>query len=73
MAPLMMPKAQLLCTQVPNRISVLGEVEKNSLIALPGRGGHSWLLPSKTLCPNPGGFDEEFYNNWGFLGGCLTV
>ena len=68
MAPLMMPKAQLLCTPVPNRISVLGEVEMNSLIALPGKGGHSWLLPSKTLCPNAGGFDE-FYNNWGFLGG----
>ena len=38
MAPLMMPKAQLLCTPVPNQISILGEVEKNSLIALPGKG-----------------------------------
>ena len=26
---------------------VLGEVEKNSLIALPGKGGHSGLMPSK--------------------------
>ena len=28
---------------------VLGEVEKNSFIALPGEGGHSGLMPSK-LC-----------------------
>ena len=69
MAPLMMPKAQLLCTPVPNQISILSEVEKNSLIALPGKGGHSWLLPLKTLYPNPGGFDKEFCNNWSFLGG----
>ena len=35
-----MPKAQLLCTQVPNRISetVLDEVEMNSFIALSGKG-----------------------------------
>ena len=42
---------------------VLGEVEKNSFIALPDKGGHSGLLPSKTVCPGPGGFDEEFYSN----------
>ena len=42
---------------------VLGEVEKNSSIALPGKGGHTGLLPSKTICPNPGGCDEEFYSN----------
>ena len=45
------------------RDRVLGEVEKNSFIALPGKGGDSRLLPSKTVGPNPGGFSEEFYNN----------
>ena len=32
------------------RDRVLGEVEKNSFIALPGKGGHSGLVPSR-LCP----------------------
>ena len=40
---------------------VLGELEKNSFIALPVNGGHSGLLPSKTMCPHPGEFAEEFY------------
>ena len=30
---------------------VLGEVENNSFIALPGKAGHISLMPSK-LCPN---------------------
>ena len=49
---------------VPNwilEIRVLGELEKNSFIALPVKGGHSGLLPSKTTCPHPGEFAEEFY------------
>ena len=29
----------------------LGEVEKNTLIALPGKGGHSRLMPSKLCVP----------------------
>ena len=40
-----MPKAQLLCTGVPNknlRGGVLGEVEKNSFIALSGKGDPAW-------------------------------
>ena len=41
----------------------MGEVEKNSFIALTGKGGHSRLVPSKTVCPNLGGFGEEFYSN----------
>ena len=45
------------------RDRALGEVEKNSFIVLPGKGGHSGLLPSKTMCPKPGRFDEEFYSN----------
>ena len=42
---------------------VLGEVENNSFIALPGKGGHNRLLLLKTMCPNPGEFGEEFYDN----------
>ena len=30
---------------------VLGELEKNSFIALPGKGGHSGLVPSKLYVP----------------------
>ena len=45
------------------RDRVLGKVEKDSFIALPGKGGHNGLLPWKTMCPNLGGFDEEFYSN----------
>ena len=41
--------------------TVLGEVEKNIFTALPGKRGHSRLVPLKTACPNPGGFGEEFY------------
>ena len=37
----------------------MGEAEKVSFIALPGKGGHSGLLPLKTMCPHPGGFDKE--------------
>ena len=60
-----MPKTQPLCpgAQLNLRDRVLGEVEKNSSIALPGKGGHSWLLPLKTVCPNLGGFGEDFYSN----------
>ena len=58
-----MLKSQSLCTGAKANLRVLGEVEKNSFIALPGKGGHSWLLPLKIVCPNPGGFDEEFYSN----------
>ena len=37
------------------RDRVLGEVEKNSFIALPGKGGHSRLMPSKLCVPTGGG------------------
>ena len=33
------------------RDKVLGEVEKGSLIALPGRGGHSGVIHSKSHGP----------------------
>ena len=43
------------------RDRVLGKVEKNSFTALPGKRDPSRLLPSQTMCCNPGGFDREFY------------
>ena len=30
---------------------VLGEAERNSFVALPGKGGHSGLNTLKTVCP----------------------
>ena len=65
MSLLLMPKARPVCTSAESNLRdrVLGEVEKNSFFALPGKGGHSGLLPLKTMCPNPGGFNEECYSN----------
>ena len=58
-----MPKAQPLYTGAKSNLRdrIWGEVQKNSFIALPGKGGHSGLLPSQTMCSNPGEFGEEFY------------
>ena len=39
--------------QIKSRDRVLGGVENKSFIALPGKGGHSRLMPSK-LCVQPG-------------------
>ena len=60
-----MPKSHPVYTGAKSNIRdrVLGEVEKNSYIAFPGKGGHSRLLPSKTMCPNLGEFGEGFYSN----------
>ena len=60
-----MPKTQPLCTgtELNLRGRFLSEVYKNSFIALPGKGGHSGLLPLKMVCPNLGGFGKEFYSN----------
>ena len=41
---------------------VLGEIEKNSFVALPGKRGHSRLLPSKLCVPTQGNL-VEFYIN----------
>ena len=53
------------CTgaELNRRDRVLVEIEKNSSIALPGKGGHSRLLPSKLCVPSLKGFDEESYSN----------
>ena len=42
-----MPKTWPRCTSAKSnpRDGVLGEVEKNSFVALPGKGGHSGLVP----------------------------
>ena len=54
----------------------MGEVEKNSFIALPGKGGHSKLMPTKPVCPTQedlvrrfmatvqGGTDDKIRVKW---------
>ena len=42
---------------------ILDEEEKHSVIALPGKGGHGGIMPSKPVCLNSGGLGEEFYRN----------
>ena len=70
-----MLKTQPLCTSAASNLGdrVLGEVEKNSFIALLGTGRHSRLMPLKTVCPNPGGFGEEVYNNGSRVGLLLRI
>ena len=65
-----MPKTWPLCSSAESNLRdrVWGEVEKNSFIALPGKEGHSRLLPLKTVCPHPGGFVEEFYSDGSRVG-----
>ena len=65
-----MSKAQYLCTstELNLRDGVLGEVEKNNFIALPGKVGHSRLLRLKSMCPNQGEFGEKFYGNGSRVG-----
>ena len=69
-----MPKTEPLCTstKLNLRDRVLGKVEKNSFIALPGKGDHSRLLPWITMNSHPGWFDGEFYSKGGVadLGVC---
>ena len=45
------------------RDKVLGEIEKDSCIALPGNGRQSRHLSSKAMCPNLGGSGAEFYSS----------
>ena len=48
---IVMPKTWLLCTSAESNLrdGVLGKVEKNKLIVLPGKGGHSGRMPPKTV------------------------
>ena len=57
-------KALSLCSGAKSnfRDRVLGEVEKNSFIALPGKGDQSRLMPSKCVS-QPGGCGEDFHSN----------
>ena len=52
------------------RDRVWGDIEKKSFIALPSKGGHSQLLPSKLCVSTLGGFGENFIamvQKWGLL------
>ena len=53
-----------LCALVPNQISdrVLGEVEKNSSIALPSEGDTAGCRPQNCVS-QPESFGEEFYTS----------
>ena len=57
-----MPKAWPLCTgaKMNLRERVSGEVAKKSSIALPVKGGHKRAPALKAVCPNLGGFGEDF-------------
>ena len=54
-------KTPPLCTSTELNLAdrVCGEVEKNSFIALPGKGGHSGLMPSKLCVPPWGGVADK--------------
>ena len=52
---IMMPKAQPRWAELNLGDSVLGEIEKDSFIIVPGKGGLSRLLPQETMCPKPRG------------------
>ena len=65
-----MPKTQPLCTGAELNLGdrVLGEVEKNSFIVLPGKGGNSGLMPSKLCVPTQGDLVRNFIamvQGWG--------
>ena len=49
-----MPKTQPLCASAESNLRdrVLGEVEKNSFIALPGKGGHGGFMPLQNCVPS---------------------
>ena len=70
----LMPKTWPLCIGAePNfRHKALSEVENNSFIVLPGKGGHSGLAPLRFMCCNLGGFGEEF-NSKGLRVGLRVV
>ena len=41
---------------------------ETSHLCVPGKGGHSGVVPSTAMCLNPGGFGEDFYNNGSRVG-----
>ena len=55
-----MLKTQPLHTSAESNLKVWGEVEENSLIALPGQGGDSrFMPPENNRTSNPGGTGEQ--------------
>ena len=64
-----MPKIWCLCigAGLNLRDGVLGEVEKSSYIALPGKGVHSRLMPSKLCVLSQGDLVSfiEMVQGWG--------
>ena len=62
---------------VPNQISetVLREVEKNSFIALPGKGGHSGWCPEKLYVPTREDLVRsfKFYSNGSRVGLLIRI
>ena len=65
-----MPKTQPLCSVLNRRSETeVGEVEKKSFNALPGKGGHSEFLPPKTMRPHPERYGEKFYSQGSSGGG----
>ena len=57
-----MPKTWPACSsaRLNLRDRLLGKVEKKGFIVLPDKGGHSGLMPLRTMCPNQEGIGEEF-------------
>ena len=65
-----MLKTQPLCSMLIQSLETeVGEVEKKSFNALPGKGGHGEFLPPKTMRPHLGGYDEKFYSQGSSGGG----
>ena len=64
-----MPKTQSLCTSAESNLKdrVLGEVEKNSSIALPGKWGYCRLMASKLCSPIQGDLLRSFIATVGLL------
>ena len=55
----LMLDAQFLCPRTQISETVLGEVEMNRFIALPGKGGHGELRPWKTMTMAPRPVDAK--------------
>ena len=59
----LMQKSASLCTDAKSNLRhrVLGEVEKDSFITLPGKGVHRGILLRNPMCSSSGEFGEEFH------------
>lgn len=57
------PKELMSSSEPPISFAGEGRSRKEEFNCSASKGGHSGLTPWKTVCPNPGGFGEEFYSN----------